>query len=190
MIESQAKALIFRSVLCAMSQPGRIVDFNFQMPSPPKGLSSEIATLLLTLCDFQTPIWMKSSTPEIDKYIKFHTAAPITTRKKNAAFAVVSGPDVDFSLSGFAQGTHEYPDRSTTILVQVDHLQDKGNIYLTGPGIAETQTFNAKNVSKNFWPDVIANHANYPLGVDLIFVAAMKLAALPRSTHVKIKEQL
>lgn len=186
---AQNQAKIFRSVLAAMSHPGCVIEFKFQTFTTPAGLSSEMAALLLTLCDFQTPIWMKSKTPDIEKFLKFYTGAPITRKKPEAAFAVVESADFYSPLSDFAQGTHEYPDRSTTLLFQVDHFTDIGNIELTGPGIATKTTFGAGNLAPTLWVDAIANHLNYPLGVDLIFVANNKLAAIPRSTRVKILEQ-
>ena len=188
-LSAQKQANIFRSVLTAMSYPGRIVDFKIDTQTPPVGLSSEMAAVLLMLCDFQTPIWMKTKTPEIEKFLKFYTGAPITTKKAEATFAIVHSSDTFSSLSEFAQGTHEYPDRSTTVLLQVEQLIDIGNIELTGPGIATKTNFNAGNLAPTFWNDVIANHPNYPLGIDLIFVAKNRIAAIPRSILIKIVEQ-
>jgi alpha-D-ribose 1-methylphosphonate 5-triphosphate synthase subunit PhnH len=43
-------------------------------------------------------------------------------------------------------------------------------------------------VPQVFWDQVIANNAQFPRGVDLIFAGKDTIAALPRSTSVTLKE--
>jgi alpha-D-ribose 1-methylphosphonate 5-triphosphate synthase subunit PhnH len=195
MIESSSpssahdQAKIFRMVLEAMSHPGRIVDFKVSTLNPPSGLSTEMATLLFTLCDFQTPIWMKSKNLEIMKFIKFHTGAGLTEDLSAASFVVVDALSELPMFKDLAQGTHEYPDRSSTLLIQVEALSNNGKIVLTGPGIADQTCFGVLDADLKFWEELQANHAQYPLGLDVIFVTRGKIAAIPRSTHIQIKAQ-
>ncbi len=183
------QAKIFRMVLEAMAHPGRIVDFIIPTINAPVGLSAEMAALLFTLCDFQTPLWMKFRSAEIEKFIKFHTGAPFTDVESAATFAILDAKEKLPSLVEFAQGTHEYPDRASTLLVQVETLINTGKVVLTGPGIADQTCLDAGNLSMTFWDDLKANHAQYPLGVDVIFVARRKIAAIPRSTHIEMRAQ-
>ncbi len=186
---AQNQAKTFRLILEAMSHPGRIVDFKVPSLSPTSGLSAEMATLLFTLCDFQTSIWMKSKAVGIEKFLKFHAGATFTNTKSAATYAIVNDPEKLSSLEEFAQGTHEYPDRSTTLVIQADTMSNGGRISLAGPGIANQTRFNVEKLGVLFWADVAANHAQYPLGVDLIFVSKGKIAAIPRSTQIQVQEQ-
>ena len=183
------QAKIFRMVLEAMSHPGRIVDFKVPPLTLPLGISSEMAALVFTLCDFQTPICMKSKTPEIEKFVKFHTGAAFADAVSSATFIVADTKDKISPFGDFAQGTHEYPDRSSTLLIQVEAITNSGNVALMGPGIAGQTFLNIKKLDMMFWEGLHANHAQYPLGVDVIFVTQGKIAAIPRSTHIQIMAQ-
>jgi alpha-D-ribose 1-methylphosphonate 5-triphosphate synthase subunit PhnH len=183
------QAKIFRMVLEAMSHPGRIVEFKTPPLKPPLGLSAEMASLVFTLCDFQTPIWMTSKTAEIEKFIKFHTGAAFADAASTATFIVADTKDKLSPFEDFAQGTHEYPDRSSTLLIQVEAITNSGSVALMGPGIAGQTFLNVKKLDTMFWEGLNDNHAQYPLGVDVIFVTQGKIAAIPRSTHIQIMAQ-
>jgi alpha-D-ribose 1-methylphosphonate 5-triphosphate synthase subunit PhnH len=80
-------------------------------------------------------------------------------------------------LSAFPVGTSEYPDRSTTLIVEQNELT--AGALLTGPGIKDTAGLNL--------PETAAfqtNRAMFPLGLDFVFTCGNQLAALPRSTIV------
>ena len=86
-------------------------------------------------------------------------------------------------LKVFAQGTPDYPDRSTTLLVQVDRLDGFGHTF-EGPGINGRITFSAEPALPDFTRQLGENRAAFPCGVDLIFVTATTIAALPRSVRL------
>jgi alpha-D-ribose 1-methylphosphonate 5-triphosphate synthase subunit PhnH len=186
---SHDHAKIFRMILDAMSHPGRIVEFKTPPLKPPLGVSAEMAALVFTLCDFQSPIWMASKTAEIVKFVKFHSGAAFTDVLADATFVISSAPEKLPFFEDFAQGTHEYPDRSSTLILQVADLTNSGNIVLKGPGIAAQTVLKAAELDDVFWHNLSINHARYPLGVDVIFVAKGKIAAIPRSTHIQIMAQ-
>ena len=85
------------------------------------------AALALTLFDHDTPIWLDpvmSATPEVAKWLKFHTSAPVVADSSIASFALVGDPQNLPALDRFAFGSNEYPDRSTTLILQVESLTD------------------------------------------------------------------
>ena len=87
------------------------------------------------------------------------------------------------ALSAFAQGTPDYPDRSTTLILQVETLTTAG-WKLEGAGILGTTRFSAAPLPADFAVQMRANHAAFPCGVDLLFATRASLAALPRSTCI------
>jgi alpha-D-ribose 1-methylphosphonate 5-triphosphate synthase subunit PhnH len=61
-------------------------------------------------------------------------------------------------------------------------------VILEGPGIKDRQEFETAPVPQLFWNQVIANNAQFPRGVDLIFAGDAHIAVLPRSTSVTVRE--
>ncbi|MEH6647212.1 phosphonate C-P lyase system protein PhnH [Sulfitobacter sp.] len=165
----------FRAVMTAMARPGEILDVTGAQPPAP--LSVAAGVVLLTLCDPETPVYLATShdTEVVREWVTFHTGAPFAAAQ-DAVFAL--GTWSTLPLPEFSRGTAEYPDRSATLIVETDELNNKGAV-LRGPGIEdqaelslpETQTFQD-------------NARLFPLGLDFIFTSGARLASLPRSTKV------
>ncbi|WP_166417072.1 phosphonate C-P lyase system protein PhnH [Cochlodiniinecator piscidefendens] len=169
-------ALAFRAALSTMARPGNIETLSGgNAPTP---VSEAAATLLLTLCDQETPIYLAPShdRPALREWIAFHIGAPFVAAS-SALFAL--GTWDTLQLTEFPTGTPEYPDRSTTLIVELETLTTTGP-RLTGPGIKDHAYLSL--------PDVAAfqqNNALFPMGLDFYFTAGVQLAALPRSTKVE-----
>lgn len=178
----------FRSIMQAMARPGVPVPLQaaLRVPAPLLPTSAAVA---LTLCDFQTPVWLSPAlaNEEVERYLKFHTGAPIAERLEDAHFAFLSLTEERPPLALFAQGTHEYPDRSATLVIQVEEFHSR-SVILEGPGINGMVRFGVDGLAQDFWASMAENHARFPVGVDVIFAGTGRLAALPRSTAVRIEE--
>ncbi|MCV2881511.1 phosphonate C-P lyase system protein PhnH [Actibacterium sp. XHP0104] len=167
----------FRIVMEAMARPGTIRPIaGARAPAP---LSVAAGTVLLTLCDGDTPVHLagEADCEAVRAWLAFHTGAPVVGPSQ-AMFAVGSwqalGP-----LSAYATGTPDYPDRSATLIVECPDLHPAGAT-LTGPGIRDQAALSL--------PETRAfqeNRALFPLGLDFIFTSGDRLAALPRSTEVR-----
>ncbi|MGJ8528922.1 phosphonate C-P lyase system protein PhnH [Maritalea sp.] len=187
-IDSQAS---FRATMDAMARPGKIVD----SPKPitaPAPLNPTMAMLTLTLCDFDSTVWLDENLAQNDdarKFIAFHTSAPIVESKKDAQFALISEPTLIGNLSDFALGTDEYPDRSTTLIIQVDALANQNDVRLSGPGIEFTTDLNVAGLPNDFWTQAQANNQLFPRGLDFIFATDSQLACLPRSTKINLNAE-
>ena len=177
----------FRVILDVLARPGTIGDIIGPAETP-KGLSAAAAAIALTLADYATPVWLAPSlsTDTITSYIRFHTSAPITSGRAQAAFAILSPESDDFDVDAFHPGTQQYPDRSTTVILQVDELDAGTSVELSGPGIDGSTTFKASGLPTRFWAEMQKNHAKFPLGVDVVLAAPGKIAAIPRSTMIKV----
>lgn len=176
---------VFRTALDALAHPGRIarIDSNLAPPAP---LLATSASLLLALADFETTVWLDDAlaeAPEVGDFIRFHTGAPLTRARREADFAVIAAPLAMPPLASFAQGTPEYPDRSTTLILQVDSLINDRWMF-TGPGIPARQSFSAAPLPADFPQQLADNRARFPCGVDLVFVTREEIAALPRSCRI------
>lgn len=176
----------FRATMDAMARPGTIEGTPVPLNAPAP-LNATAAMLALTLCDFDSPIWLDESlytSNEVTSFLSFHTSAPITKDKKEAQFAFFSNIDAVGDIGAFAQGTDEYPDRSTTLIIQVEALKNEGEIILEGPGIETTSTLRIAGATPEFWDLAQKNHKQFPRGVDFIFATPNELACLPRSTKI------
>ena len=176
----------FRVLMDAMAHPSTI----FRAPEPvtaPAPMNRTAAMIALALCDYDTPIWLDRELEQAEGlagFLSFHTGAPRAARPAEADFAFISNPKKMGDVSAFAAGTDAYPDRSTTLVIQVDALTNATGVVLSGPGIKDKTRFGAAPLPEHFWAMMRRNAARYPRGVDVIFCSASELAALPRSTRI------
>ncbi|MCA0044780.1 phosphonate C-P lyase system protein PhnH [Celeribacter litoreus] len=167
----------FRTALNVLSRPGTIMELRgANAPAP---VSEAAATLLLTLCDPETPLYLADThdTKEVRDWIAFHIGAPLVGRA-HAHFALGTWEALS-PINTFPIGTPEYPDRSTTLIAELDELNEHG-ASLTGPGIKDRAHLGL--------PEIDAFQMNaclFPLGLDFYFTAGTRVAALPRSTKVE-----
>lgn len=180
---------VFRSVMDAMARPGTVGTVEVAV-APPAPLGIAAGALLLTLCDHDTSIWV---TPGLSKstlpgWIGFHTGASLTSDKSEAKFAFVEVGAPVPSLTQFASGTQEYPDRSTTLVVEVPALEGGKPLELTGPGIRDTATIAPKGLPETFLRQWSDNRGIFPRGVDVILTSGRRFVALPRTTKIREME--
>lgn len=166
----------FRAAMAAMARPGRIHDIAGATPPAPLGIAA--GTLILTLCDPGTPLFLAGARDcaIVRDWVTFHTGAPFSG-PASCAFAVGTW-DALLPLQAYPAGTSEYPDRSATLIVELPDLTNVGAT-LHGPGIKDRAFLSL--------PDIAAFQTNartYPLGLDFYFTAGVRLAALPRTTRV------
>jgi alpha-D-ribose 1-methylphosphonate 5-triphosphate synthase subunit PhnH len=177
---------IFRSILEAMSRPGRLVDVaaSLQAPQP---LHPAATAACLALLDFDTPLWLDDAAarPDVVEWLRFHCGVPIVGRPGGARFALIADPELMPRLDTFDAGTAEHPERSATLIVQVQTLFGGSGRRLTGPGIAGETRLEVVGPPDAFWAWVAGNHALFPRGIDIVLSAGRVIAALPRTTEVE-----
>ncbi len=175
----------FRAVLAALSEPGLVCDLG-DAAQAPQGLEVATALALLTLADYETPIWLPPTLRDgpAGAWLRFHCGAALVDDPAAAAFAVIDGGSDAPLLSAFNAGDDQFPDRSTTVIVQCAALSGGAEVTLEGPGIAGTRAVSPAGLRPGFWAEVTANTALYPRGVDLILSHGSQVIGLPRSTQV------
>jgi alpha-D-ribose 1-methylphosphonate 5-triphosphate synthase subunit PhnH len=170
-------ARAFRAILEAMARPGVIRTVAGATPPAPLSVAAGVA--LLTLADGTTPVHLAGAVDcrAVRDWIAFHIGAPIVPAEE-ASFPIGTW-DALQPVTRFRIGEPAYPDRSATLIVEIDRLTRHGPA-LTGPGI-ELATWLSL-------PETTAFHANralFPLGFDCLFTCGDRLAGLPRSTRVE-----
>lgn len=178
---------VFRAVLDAMAHPGRIATLGADLDAPAP-LSPGAAAVCLALLDFETRLWLQPQavTPAALDFLRFHCGCPAARHTLEAQFVLIADAAAMPPLSAFHPGEPEYPDRAATLIVQVERLAQGEGVRLSGPGIATAARLQVAGLPADFWVQRIDAQADYPLGVDILFVTGRRLAALPRSTRVEI----
>ncbi|KPA20606.1 Alpha-D-ribose 1-methylphosphonate 5-triphosphate synthase subunit PhnH [Shimia sp. SK013] len=167
----------FRAAMTAIARPGKIETLKGAVPPAPMSVAA--GTLVLTLCDPDTPVFLVGEwdCQPVRDWIAFHVGAPIVGAAE-AMFAIGDWAGLA-PHTQFAIGTPEYPDRSATLIVECDALKADGAV-LRGPGIKDTASMGL--------PEVDAFQMNamlFPLGLDFFFTSGDQVSALPRTTKVE-----
>lgn len=183
-----ASQTAFRALMDCLARPGEIRKLdggNLGKDLAPAPMAPATAALVRSLADYESPVWLDpgfAAAPAIAEWIRFHTDAPIVANPGDAAFALIADALALPGFMQFAQGSEEYPDRSTTIIVQVERFAGPAFV-LQGPGIKTTRAFAAEPLPDDFAKRLRDNRELFPRGVDLVFVAGHDIAALPRSVR-------
>ncbi len=176
----------FRSLLDALANPGRAETLDIDL-TPPAGLDHAAAVALLTVADFETPLWLpQAMVATAGAWLRFHAAVRLVDDPAQAVFAVLTGTEGEPSLSAFHAGDDLYPDRSTTVFVQCHALEGGEPAHLNGPGIRDPLTVAPAGLPAHFWRDLRTNNTRYPRGVDVMLTAGSRLMGLPRSLTISL----
>ncbi len=176
----------FRSVLEAMSRPGKVLRSGATL-EPPGPIPPALGAVCLTLLDFETPLWtdLPPDGPAV-RWLRFHCGAPPATTPGEAAFALITRVKNLCPLGRFHSGEEERPERGGTVMVQVEGLEAGEGWTLRGPGIEDTARLRVYGLPPGFQEERAALEALFPLGLDFIFSTGERFAALPRTTRIEV----
>ena len=87
--------------------------------------------------------------------------------------------------TAFDLGSNDFPDRSTTLVIDVPGLAAGAGLVLRGPGIRECAPLRVDGLAPRFWSERAELAASFPLGLDLFLTCGRSFAALPRTTIVE-----
>lgn len=174
---------VFRHLMHAMSFPGRIRVLEDDLPVKSGILPEAAAALALTLFDNATDVWLAPTYDICREWLVFQTGCRLANTRK-ADFAVLPAGDFN-DLDGFRLGRADYPDLSTTVIMNGVRFEAGRNYIVGGPGINGEIELKLDGLPDNFM-DIWANNRElYPLGIDLILTDKNKMLALPRTTKLK-----
>lgn len=173
--------ITFRALLEALAHPGRPYTIPVTM-TPPKGMTPACAAACLTLLDLETQVWLQPGL-EIEPWLRFHTGCSFTAHPQQADFAVIWQVTESLELETFNLGSAEYPESSTTLLLQVE-MANGEPVVLQGPGVLGERMI-APQLPAQFWQQWLMNHRLYPLGVDVFLLGQTDVIGLPRTIKVQ-----
>lgn len=172
----------FRELLQAMARPAQPRALP-SLPPSPSPIAPAVMALLLTLCDADVTLWLQQADEQALQYLRFHTGVKIVPDHKQADFALIVAPGSIPALDTFSLGDPHYPDRSTSLIVQVPAMHAGQGDWFSGPGIEHEQRLAIEGLPPSFWQQRAALASRSPLGLDIYFADATRVAALPRTTH-------
>jgi alpha-D-ribose 1-methylphosphonate 5-triphosphate synthase subunit PhnH len=153
----------------------------------PGAMMRGTAAIALTLFDHDTPVWLDpllSGTADVTRWLKFHMGAPVTASSSICSFAIIGDPRALPALDRFAFGSNEYPDRSTTLILQVESLTQGPPLELRGPGIDGTAVLQAAIQPADLFEQLEINRTLFPRGIDVVLVADDVIVAIPRTARL------
>lgn len=179
--DSQA---VFRALLHAIAHPGSVCELPVAL-APPAPLVPAAAAVCLTLLDADTPVWLQARGDAVPAYLRFHCGCPIVAEPRDARFALIHDVAAMPVLPAFSAGSDEYPDRSATLIVQVEALAEGGGVTLRGPGIRDRARLEVRGLRADFWDEWRDNTRRFPRGIDVVFAAGTQVAVLPRTARLE-----
>ena len=182
---------VFRSLLLAMSYPGRIVkiqecfSFPYQVEVP-----MPLASIAYTLLDGEVSFAAIGKDKErIEEDIRRLTGARVE-KIQNADYVFVLGENSRGKINLLKRGTPEYPDSSATVVYYVDAISKNGPgiaIQLEGPGIKCKRKVFLNGLDVQEFLSIKSINLNYPLGLDCIFAdRSGNTFCLPRSVRLEV----
>lgn len=180
---------VFRAVMDATARPGLVQTVHVDLEAP-AGIMPATSALALTLFDHDTPIWCDDALRggNVDAWLRFHTGAPIVDDASVSSFALIGNPVGLAGFDAFSLGTSDYPDRSTTLIIQLETLTAGHPLVLSGPGIRDSAHIAPSSLPAGCLDWLAINQASFPRGIDLVLAAGHDIVALPRTTVVKALE--
>ena len=176
----------FRRLLKAMSEPGVIVSLpQLKHGWPP--LNPATTSVLLTLADNDTPIWLSAAVDNdiVRQNLRFHTNAPLVDQPQHSLFAIADSTLSAEQLSALPGGTDISPESSATLILQLPALSGGRMLRLTGPGILEERMI-APKLPECITDEFTDRPHSFPTGIDVILTCGERALAIPRTTLVEV----
>lgn len=176
----------FRRLLKAMSEPGVIVSLS-QVSHGWQPLGVATSSLLLTLADSATPVWLspRFANDMVRQNLRLHTSAPLCETPEEAVFAVADATLSVDALNALSQANAGAPESRTTLIMQVASLSGGRMLRLTGAGIYEERMV-APQLPQDVTDELAERLHPLPLGFDLILTCGDRLLAIPHATHLEM----
>lgn len=176
---------VYRQLINVSSRPGHIETVEEELSNY---TDFSKANLLTCVTLFDNEITYMTTNEVMEKEVKVLTGARKAHDLSTTDYIISKRSDLKEEF--FTQTKHGVlasPEKSVTILIDLDSLNEGQTYQLTGPGIKDTQTINIDLDPS--WIE-LRNQAcqEFPLGLDLILTDKNnQLMMIPRTTKVEVR---
>ena len=102
-----------------------------------------------------------------------------------ANFALFTKPATMLALDYFRVGRYEYPEKATTMIVQIDDILPGTDNKDSHISVNQTAQLELKGIPNKFWNQWQQLSGLHPLGIDIFFTCDDVLIALPKIKPIK-----
>ena len=182
--------IIFRQVLNSFSRPAVPFEISPRVKSSKTDSARVGTSLLLALMDTGSSLHLllKEHDNNLADFLKFHTGCRIASGPEQANYIWVQSSERLPSLMECALGSAEFPEASSTLIIDVEGFKIDANSSnhspWTGPGINGELYIEIMGLNDQFWSDRKNIRPLFPCGVDVIFCSPTHIVSLPRSTRI------
>ena len=176
----------YRILLDAWARPGRVVTFS-GLKNAPEGWNTAASMIALTLCDFDTPVWLSGTHAVSTDWLKFHCGCRLVDDEslKDAAFVFAEAETLN-DLKAFNRGTALSPEHGATLVISVeDQSSVRNSMKLTGPGIETQQIVEGFSLPERIYEERAGMRRLYPAGLDFILTKADQAVCIPRTVSIE-----
>ncbi len=178
----------FRIILDCMARPGKINNLGEIRIQAPEGFNPASALVAFALLNRDVTFFSVANPDVINEYMLVNThAAPSEVEK--ADFVFMNGSGNGEILLQTNVGILEYPEKSATIIIDVENVHDKPKdqtfeIILRGPGVETEKKIYVRNISLSVLQALKEQNSEYPLGIDAILTDRDgNIVCIPRSNN-------
>ena len=127
------------------------------------------------LLDYETPVWtdVDWKNPAIS-WLQFDCESSVVTEPCMANFAIITKPARMPPLDYFRIGLDKYPEKATTMVVQVDDIFPRTDNKYYDTLVDKVGKLELKSVPDKFWKQWQHLSGLHPLGIDVFFTRYRK----------------
>jgi alpha-D-ribose 1-methylphosphonate 5-triphosphate synthase subunit PhnH len=176
----------FRVLLNAMSRPGSIG----LLPVPEQPGQSRLLPVAEALVDHEVTFAMLAERPElIDAVLRLTGSRQAAV--ESADYVFCEAASLAETLGRVKDGTLEYPDRSATVICEVEEVQEtrSDGVEMSGPGIKDSTRVHVRGFGPEAQAAFRSRNSLPPTGIDVVFVSrAGHVTCLSRYTRLELED--
>ena len=176
----------FRVLLNAMARPGSIG----QLPVPEQPSQSRLLAVAEAIVDHEVTFAALPERPElVDAVLRLTGSRQASLEYADYVFCEAA--TLAEALARVKDGTLEYPDRSATLVCEVQDIDEPTSDYveLSGPGIDVSIRVHVDGLEPEARAAFVERNAMPPAGVDVVFVSkAGHVTCLSRYTKLRLED--
>lgn len=177
---------VFRRLLQVSSRPGNVVSLAdlIRPDQLIKTLNPLIELITLTLCDVETSFCFSSNQTAAHQLAQL-SASHLVSPEQADLIVILLGDDPLPLIETAKTGDLISPDRSASLLIEVEKLSADQDYALSGPGIKDITHMGITGLDRAWVQAFTDKNSEFPCGIDLFLIDQYaNLSAIMRTTKV------